>query len=75
MCILLELYYANFGVSSLFFQKLSKKNLWGDRLDPLVKGRVKYEKHVIREIKLYCNGRAFKEFKYCIDSWEEGCGV
>ena len=29
MCILLKLNYAKFGVSNLFFQKLSKKNLWG----------------------------------------------
>ena len=27
MCILLKLNYAKFGVSNLFFQKLSKKNL------------------------------------------------
>ena len=29
MCILLKLDYATFGGSNLFFQKLSKKNLWG----------------------------------------------
>ena len=29
MCILLKLDYAKFGVSKLFFPKLSKKNLWG----------------------------------------------
>ena len=39
MCILLKLDYAKFGIFNLFFQKLSKKNLW---LDPpsLGKGRV-----------------------------------
>ena len=34
MCILLKLDYAKFGVSNLFFQKLSKKTLQG-RLNPL----------------------------------------
>ena len=35
MCILLKLDYVKFGVSNLFFfQKLSKKNLSGGRLDP-----------------------------------------
>ena len=28
MCILLKLDYAEFGVSNLCFQNLSKKNLW-----------------------------------------------
>ena len=48
MCILLKLDYAKFGVFNLFFQKLSKKHLWGGRLDPhprrLGKGRVKAAK-------------------------------
>ena len=34
MCILLKLNYAKCSVSDLFFQKLSKKDLWG--LDPPV---------------------------------------
>ena len=29
MCILLKLDNAKFSVSNLFFQKLSKKNIWG----------------------------------------------
>ena len=38
MCTLLKLDYAKFGVSTLFFQKLWKKNLWGSaRPPPLVK--------------------------------------
>ena len=41
MCILLKLDYSKFGVSNLFFQKLSKKNLWGVGSSPLGKGRVK----------------------------------
>ena len=47
MCILLKLDYEKFGVYNLFFQKLSKKNLWGsDRSPPPPppgKGRVKIE--------------------------------
>ena len=34
MCILFKLHYAKFGVSNLFFQKLSKKNLWGVGSNP-----------------------------------------
>ena len=34
MCILLKLDYAKCSVSDLFFQKLSKKDVWG--LDPPV---------------------------------------
>ena len=45
MCILLKFDYAKYGVTNVFFQKLSKKNLWdgwGGRLDPPHgKGRVK----------------------------------
>ena len=46
MCILLKLEYPKFDVPNFFFQKLSKENLWGDRLDPcpppsLGNGRVK----------------------------------
>ena len=29
MCVLLKLDYVKFGVSNLFFQKLSKENRWG----------------------------------------------
>ena len=48
MCILSKLHYATFGVSNLFFQKLSKKNLWEVGLTPLGTGRVKYRLR-------YCN--------------------
>ena len=34
MCILLKLHYLKFGVSNLFFQKLSKKNLWRSARPP-----------------------------------------
>ena len=34
MCILLKLYYAKFGVSSLFFEKLLKKDLWRSARTP-----------------------------------------
>ena len=50
MCILLKLDYAKFGVSNLFFQKLSKKNLWGSARPPpppLGKGRVKLSRYYL----------------------------
>ena len=43
MCILLKLYYAKFGVSSLFSSKSYRRKTFGGRIDPplLGKGRVK----------------------------------
>ena len=35
--------------------------------------RVKVPKHVIQQIRLYCNGPTRGEFKYCTEAREEGC--
>ena len=43
MCILLKWDYAKFGVSGLFLSKTNEEKPFGVRLDPLGKGRVKYE--------------------------------
>ena len=41
MCLLLKFNYAEFGVSNLFFQKLSKKNFWrGSAQSSFGKGKV-----------------------------------
>ena len=37
--------------------------------------RVKRPKHVIRQIRLYCNGPTREEFKYCMEAPEEGCAL
>ena len=52
MCILLKLDYAKFGVSNLFFQKLSKENLCPPP-PPLVKEGLKIYELNVQKILMY----------------------
>ena len=60
MCMLLKLDYAKFGVSNLFFSKVSEEKPLGVRLDPpLVKEWLKFQ----NEYRFFSFGRVEKLFE------------